>query len=91
MKTLLIVCATGLVTSTVVHKEIRDLLETSKIKANIVQCKASDIPGNMEDVSLIVSAIQLKETYPVPIISALPLLVGKGKQEVQGEIIQCMK
>ncbi|WP_317854345.1 hypothetical protein [Chakrabartyella piscis] len=91
MKTLLIVCATGLVTSTVVHNKIRTLLETSQIQANIVQCKATEISNHMNGVSLIVSAIQLQETYPVPIINAIPILLGKDKQTVEGEIIQCMR
>lgn len=91
MKTLLIVCTTGLITSTVVHHKIRTLLDEFQIQANIVQCKSTEISSHMDDVSLIVSAIQLQGSYSVPIINAIPILLGRDKRAVEGEIIQCMK
>lgn len=90
MKKVLIICGTGVATSTVVAAKVRDHLAEKGIGANVVQGKVMDIVGGDVDADLIVATTDVPSTVTVPVIRALPLLTGMGQEEVLDEISRAL-
>lgn len=86
MKRILIVCGTGVATSTVIASKVRDHLQAKGIEANISQGKVMDLLGGHVDADLIVATTEVPESVTIPTVAALPLLTGVGQQAVYDEI-----
>lgn len=91
MKTVVIACGTGVATSTVVNEALVELLKENNIKVNIIQCKVSEIQGNVDRADLILTSMKIKRDYGVPMLTALPILTGVGKEELEEKIIHYLK
>lgn len=90
MKKVLIICGTGVATSTVVAAKVRDHLAEQGIGANVVQGKVMDLVGGDAEADLIVATTDIPDTVTVPVIRALPLLTGMGQEEVLAEITRAL-
>lgn len=90
MKNILVACGNGAATSTMVAMKIREALEEKNIKANVNQCKLTEIPSKAEDYDLVVTTGKYKEKISTPLISGMPLLTGIGEEEKLEEIIQAL-
>lgn len=90
MKKVLIICGTGVATSTVVAAKVRDHLAEKGIGANVVQGKVMDLIGGDVDADLIVATTDVPASVTVPVIRALPLLTGMGQEEVLDEIVRTL-
>lgn len=55
MKNILVACGNGAATSTMVAIKIREALEEKNIKANVNQCKLTEIPSKADDYDLVVT------------------------------------
>jgi len=91
MKRILIVCGTGIATSTVVAKKVEEELKKRGIEVETRQCKASEITGNLEGIDLIVSTTPVPENIGVPVVRTLAFLTGVGEEEAIEEIIKKIK
>ena len=87
MKTILVVCGSGIATSTVAVAEIQNRLRERNIDVNIRQCDVFSVGSNLAGVSLIASTCAFKGDYGVPIVNVIPLLTGIGEEKVIDEII----
>ncbi|MGP9747186.1 PTS sugar transporter subunit IIB [Brachybacterium sp. AOP29-B2-41] len=90
MKKVLIICGTGVATSTVVAAKVRDHLAGQGIDANIIQGKVMDLVGGDVDADLIVATTDVPATVTVPVIRALPLLTGIGQEKALDEIARAL-
>lgn len=90
MKKVLIICGTGVATSTVVAAKVRDHLAEKGIGANVVQGKVMDLINGDVDADLIVATTDVPASVTVPVIRALPLLTGMGQEEVLDEIARAL-
>ena len=86
MKTVLVVCGSGIATSTAVACELREKLESRGLQVETRQCDVFSIRGNLEGVSVIAYTCALKEDFGVPAVSAVPLLTGIGVDGVVDKI-----
>lgn len=86
MKRILIICGTGVATSTVVAMKVRDHLSESGIQAQVEQGKVMDLVRGDVDADLIVATTEIPASVTVPVVAALPLLTGFGEEEVFAEI-----
>jgi galactitol PTS system EIIB component len=91
MKKVLIICGTGVATSTVVAAKVRDHLAAEGIGANVVQGKVMDLVGGDVEADLIVATTDVPASVTVPVIRALPLLTGIGQEEVLAEIADTLR
>lgn len=91
MKKVLIICGTGVATSTVVAAKVREHLAEQGIAANVVQGKVMDLVGGDVDADLIVATTDVPASVAVPVIRALPLLTGIGQEEVLAEIADTLR
>lgn len=88
MKTILVVCGSGIATSTVALHELEKKLLQRNIKVKIIQCDVFSVNSNLRDVDLIASTCALKGDYGVPIISVTPLITGIREEEVIDKIVE---
>ena len=86
MKRVLIICGTGIATSTVVAAKVREHLADSGIAATVDQGKVMDLLRGDIDADLIVATTDVPESVTVPVVRALALLTGIGEEEVFAEI-----
>lgn len=91
MKNILVACGNGAATSTMVAIKIREALEEKNIKANVNQCKLTEIPSKADDYDLVVTTGRYNQKINTPLISGMPLLTGIGEEEKLQEIIDSIK
>ncbi len=92
-KNILVICALGFATSTMVKKNIEDFLQERKIKdwkVDAVGVGMSKEPIKTADI--IVSTIGLKqEDFNVPIVDGLSLISGINAEYTLDEIAEIIK
>ncbi|MCB0910867.1 MAG: PTS sugar transporter subunit IIB [Propionibacteriaceae bacterium] len=91
MKRVLIICGTGVATSTVVATKVRDHLEEIGLAASVSQGKVMDLLHGDVDADLIVATTEVPANVGVPVVAALPLLIGIGEEQVFEEIDNHLK
>lgn len=92
-KRILVVCGTGVATSTVVVNKVAETCKKAGLQVEVLQGKAAEIPMFLsQGIDLIVSTTVLaKADIPVPVISGLPFLTGVGAAEVSKKIVDTLK
>ena len=83
---ILVVCGTGIATSTVVAKNVEEKLVKKGFKAETRQCKATEVKNNLDGIDLIITTTNLSGNYDVPVIRTLAFLTGMGEDEAIEEI-----
>ncbi len=86
MKRVLIICGTGIATSTVVAIKVREHLLEAGIEAIVDQGKVMDLLNGEVNADLIVATTEVPSSVKVPVVAALPLLIGIGEEKVFEEI-----
>lgn len=87
-KTILVVCGSGVATSTAAALGLKEKLEERGVKVKVKQTDVFSMAGNLEGVDLIASTCALKGDFGVPVVSAVPLLTGIGVEELIDEIVR---
>jgi len=88
-KFILVVCGSGIATSTAAAVEIKEKLAERGIYVETRQTNVFALASaNLEDVSLIASTCRLEGDYDVPVINVVPLLTGVNEDKVIEEIIR---
>lgn len=89
-KTLMVVCGSGVATSTVVTGKIKEYLESEGLLSSVklLQSKISDEVSAIEnnDYDIVVSTTLVPTDIKDKVISGLPLLTGMGKEKVFEQI-----
>lgn len=90
-KTVLVICGTGVATSTVVATKIRDHCAANGIPVTVSQGKVMDLLGSPPRVDLIVATTQVPASVEVPVVAGLPFLTGIGLDATLEEIVQQLR
>lgn len=90
-KRILVACGTAIATSTVVARKIEEELEKRGMKADITQCKASEVPSHVEGHDLVVTTTFVSGTGSVPVIQTISFLTGIGIEKDIEKIIGFLK
>lgn len=85
-KTVLVICGTGVATSTVVATKVKDFCADRGIPVVVSQGKVMDLLGAPPDVDLIVSTTQVPDSVPTPVVGGMPFLTGVGEEAALEEI-----
>lgn len=93
MKTMLVICGTGIATSTVVTGRIKEWLKEKGYDKDVKmsQGKVSDELKNIENYDLTVSTTMVPDRYKDKVINGVPLLTGMGTEKVYEEIEMKLK
>lgn len=86
MKRILVICGTGIATSTVVAQKIKEYCIAHNIEVTIDQKKVMETLSGVEGYDLIVSTTQVPSNVQTPTISGLPFITGMGVEETLKEI-----
>lgn len=89
-KRILVVCGSGIATSTVVAGKVRDLLSKNGIECEVTQTSALELKGRLEGVDLIVSTTKLT-SQSVPVVNAVPFLTGIGVDQAENAILAALR
>ncbi|WP_096274222.1 PTS sugar transporter subunit IIB [Paucisalibacillus globulus] len=90
MKKLLIMCGTGIATSTVVTGKVRDWLKDNNLedKVQLFQSKITDELNRLDDYDIVVSTTLVPDNVRDKVIDGVPLLTGFGTEEMYGKILE---
>lgn len=85
---ILVVCGTGIATSTVVSRKLEEKLSEKGFSVETRQCKAAEVENNLEGVDIIVTTTPVPENLGVPVVRTLAFLTGVGEDEAINEVIE---
>lgn len=93
MKTVYLVCATGIATSTMMMVKIRDFLEDHGAEANIRQYRVAELNPSLIDADLIVATTSIPDDIreKAPVIDGIPLVTGVGQAETLQHILDFLQ
>ncbi|ALS00505.1 PTS galactitol transporter subunit IIB [Enterococcus silesiacus] len=88
MKKMLIMCGTGVATSTIVTNKVKEWLKAKGYENDVrlYQSKVADEMNRIDDYDIIVSTTVVPDKIKDKIIMGLPLLTGMGTEEMYQEI-----
>ncbi|MEI6291613.1 MAG: PTS sugar transporter subunit IIB [Chloroflexota bacterium] len=89
-KRILVACGTAIATSTVVARAIEEALQARGIPVYTRQCKATEVPGLVQGMDLVVTTTPLPSNLGVPVIQTLAFLTGIGREAVIEQIITAL-
>jgi galactitol PTS system EIIB component len=87
-KRILIVCGTGIATSTVVAQKVKEYCEGQGLEVAIDQAKVMETLRGVDGYDLVVSTTQLPSGVSTPSVNGLPFLTGVGVEQTLEEIRQ---
>ncbi|QOT00564.1 PTS sugar transporter subunit IIB [Brevibacterium sp. JNUCC-42] len=85
-KKVMVICGTGVATSTVVMQKLKTFFQEKGLEANLEQSKVSDILNKGDQYDIIISTTTVPANLQEKVINAVPLLTGIGKEKVFVEI-----
>ncbi|MFV0452015.1 MAG: PTS sugar transporter subunit IIB [Propioniciclava sp.] len=85
-KRILIVCGTGVATSTVVVQKVKAFCEANGLPATINQGAVADLVSGAVNADFIVATTQVPSSVQVPVIPGLAFLTGVGVDAVEEQI-----
>lgn len=87
-KKVLVICGTGVATSTVVAMKIKDFCASRNIPVVVTQGKVMDIVRGIEGYDLIVATTPIPPAVKIPVIQGLSFLTGIGTEATLEKIAQ---
>ncbi len=90
-KSVLVICGTGVATSTVVAASVRDHCAGLGIDVDVRQGKVMDLLSGSPDVDVIVATTTVPDTVTVPVVPGLPFLTGIGREAALDEVVQHLR
>lgn len=91
MKKILVICGTGVATSTVVAVKIQEHCASLGIQISIAQGKVMDLVRGVEGYDLIVATTPIPESIKIPVIQGLSFLTGIGVERTLEDIVEAVK
>jgi PTS system galactitol-specific IIB component len=93
MKTVYVVCATGIATSTMLRLKVVNFLEEQGLEARVLQYRVTELsPDRMEaDIILATTEIPPEFDKMARVINGISLITGIGQEETLQELAQALK
>ena len=88
MKKLLVMCGSGIATSTVVMGKVRTWLEENGYdkEVSLYQSKVAEEVNHIDDYDIVISTTVVPDSVKDKVIMGLPLLTGVGAKSLLEEI-----
>jgi PTS system galactitol-specific IIB component len=92
-KTIYIICATGVATSTMLRVKIQSFLEEHGIDATIRQYRVTEVSPDRTDADLIVATTRMGPEFQevTQVIDGVPLITGQGEEETLDKILDALQ
>lgn len=89
---LLIVCGSGIVTSTILEQRIREIAESEDLDITIRKIGISALNNWIGEADLVITTSRYIEDVPnVRIISGAPVISGIGEEKFVAEFVKAVK
>lgn len=87
MVSVLVVCGSGVATSTLASQKIKEFAKERRINLNIIQCRQLEAAAQakLNDADLIVTTCYIDGMASIPIIDGKPLITDNGIEEFKKE------
>lgn len=87
-KKLLIICGTGVATSTVVMGKVKSWLDKNGLRNRVElrQGKVAEEISHLDDYDIVVSTTVVPDAVRERVINGVPLLIGVGVEDVYSEL-----
>ncbi len=89
-KTIIIACATGVATSTLVANRVEDLAKKNGITIKLIQCKIAEVASKQGEADLIIASTILPTSYNIPAIKATAYITGIGAEKIDAQILEVL-
>lgn len=88
MKKMLVMCGSGVATSTVVMGKIKSWLEDEQLTSQVTlyQSKVAEEINHIDDYDIVVSTTLVPDNIKDKVINGVPLLTGMGIEDVFNRI-----
>jgi PTS system galactitol-specific IIB component len=93
-KKILVACGSGIATASLVSMKLEELFARNGIKADIVRCRIHEVDYYLKSqgkTDLIVATSQVPGVKDIPVLNAVPIISGVGKEELDKKILQALK
>lgn len=87
MKKILVICGTGVATSTMVASAIKEHCAAAGIDVTVSQGKVMDLLSGDPDADVIVATTPVPDTITIPVVPGLPLLTGIGADATLAQVL----
>jgi len=89
VKTIYLVCATGIATSTMLRVKIEAFLREHDVEASIYQYRVAELSPSQVKADLIVATTSIPDEIRAiaAVIDGIPLITGQGETETLHEIL----
>jgi PTS system galactitol-specific IIB component len=87
---ILIVCGTGIATSTVVALKVEEFLKRSGMDVELKRCMTSEARTASKGVDLIISTTQVPDV-DVKVLSGIPYITGMNVPKLEQEILEYLE
>ena len=93
MKTVYVVCATGIATSTMLRLKVSDYLESRGLDARVLQFRVTEISPERTEADVIVATCAIPPEFKevAEVIDGLPLITGVGEEKTLKQIAKALK
>ncbi|SHJ46199.1 PTS sugar transporter subunit IIB [Propionispora hippei] len=87
--TVLCCCGAGICTSNYLREEIEDRIKQEGLKnVKVILCRVNDVEEAINNADMLVTTVEMKADYPVPMIRALGIMLDdKAAKKALDEII----
>ena len=90
LRTIVIACGTGAVTSAIIKDAVTEILSRHEIQANIIKCRFSEIDQYLGLADLVITSVALRETAGKPVISAAGFFTGTNQEVLESDIVRLL-
>lgn len=90
MKKLLIMCGTGVATSTVVTGKVKEWLKKQNLENQVTlyQSKVSDELNRIDEYDVVLSTTLVPDNIKDKVIDGVPLLTGIGTDDMYNKVLE---
>ena len=93
MKKILVACAGGVATSTVVKSKLKKALDNAGLAGTyeLEQCKVADAPAKSHSADLLIETTQIVGSFGCPAFSGIPFLTGSGVDKLMSQLLPVLE
>jgi len=93
MKTVYVVCATGIATSTMLRLKVEQFLEERGIQARVLQYRVTEISPERLDADVILATTDIPPEFEdkTTVINGISLITGIGQSETLEQLAQTLE
>lgn len=93
MKTVYVVCATGIATSTMLRLKVEKFLEEQGIEARVLQYRVTELSPERTHADVIVATTEIPKEFEsiAPVINGVSLITGIGQSQTLQELADVLK